>query len=101
MADQTESSNPNNIEKFRLKGTALILIVIAMSDNGLSFSQVVDETGLARNTVRRRMDILEECGWITIAPKINDKGNAVKAYKLAGEVGEIQQELNTVGKKLF
>jgi len=83
------------------KGALWVLMALGQSEGGLTFKQIKERTSLTQGTTQRRLDELEEHGWICKEPAHNESGQPVNIYNLSEQSKEVIDGFKEMGRSLL
>jgi DNA-binding MarR family transcriptional regulator len=103
QSDNTSESNfsPPDVEILQNKGAIFILMSLGISDNGQTFTDIREKSHLSNGTTQRRIEELQEAGWIQMEPTTNKNGKAVKKYFLSEQAQGMIDGFKELGKALL
>lgn len=93
--------DPEEIEVLHNKGSLFILMSLGLSDGGLTFTEIKDKTNLTNGTTQRRLEELQESGWIRMEATTNENNKAVKKYFLSERTNGMIDGFKQLGNKLL
>lgn len=92
---------PPDVEVLQNKGAIFILMSLGLSDSGQTFTEIREQSHLSNGTTQRRLEELQESGWIRAEATTNEKGKAVKKYHLSEQTKDMVDGFKQLGEALL
>lgn len=83
------------------KGSLWILMALGKAGDGLTFKEIKSQSHLSHGTTQRRLDELEEHGWVTKKPVHNEAGQPVNKFYLSEQSTNTYDDFKELGKSLL
>lgn len=99
--DPPNFSLSDKIQTINKKGTLLVLVTIATSENGLRHFEIEEATQLPQGTVNSSIQRLQDLGWVREEEQLDEAGLSAKFFRLSGFAEENVVALRTVGRMIF